>query len=156
MFHMSHEASFQPFGSAIKPLEAIGRNGWLNELINRSQRCLRNSPWLHHYFQTSIIKEVSCFYFQWLGILIRLIFGPLSTLHATFWCIINSGSLTTSTEILILCNIFKIYLATKVSFRMLYTFTTCFSLLPLTTWTTSKFSKEFVLFWWVAIQSTLL
>ena len=58
------------------------------------------------------------FSFQFCGILLRLAFGPLSTLHATFWCIINSGSLTMVAEILILCNIFKIYLATKVRIRI--------------------------------------
>ena len=54
-----------------------------------------------------------------LGILIRLTCGPLSTLHATFWCIISAGSLAMVGEILITINIFRIYLVIKVGFRIL-------------------------------------
>jgi hypothetical protein len=56
------------------------------------------------------------------GILIRLIRGPLSSLHATFWCIISSASVTMVGEILIAINIFRIYLVIKVGLGILSRF----------------------------------
>ena len=63
---------------------------------------------------------IQFFSLQNLGILIRLSMGPLSTLHATFWCIISTISAAMVGEILILINIFKIYMVIKVGSRILY------------------------------------